>query len=183
MTGLALVNGEPHHLQRRRTGSGDQSRWPPRGAPMGIRDEIFQAGRPVRVGSTPRRPIAACAIGTILRILRKFFPTTGQRVRPIFPQNCKVCITFFCKTQHCIKIGIACAGVCTTCPTSLVVCNHQRIPRPAIARSTRQYHGPMGDPTPSILGGRLARDRRNPPTQGLAYESFVLERPQLGHPQ
>ena len=54
-------------------------------------------------------------------------------------------------------------------------------PRRATAHSTRDWHGPMGDPTPSILSRRLAGDRRNPPTQGSAYQLFVHWRPQF-HP-
>jgi hypothetical protein len=45
---------------------------------------------------------SCCALSALyLEILRKFFPKSGQRLRPVFSPNCKVCITIFWKTQHC----------------------------------------------------------------------------------
>ena len=52
------------------------------------RDQISQAGRPVREGlDTASTDCCARNGATILKILRKFFPESGQRLRPLLPPN------------------------------------------------------------------------------------------------
>jgi hypothetical protein len=78
----------------------------PSAHPPGTRNRTPRTDRPGRVAScgrasTPFRPCAARK-RCYLEISRNFFPKTGQRLRPIFPPNCKVCVNEICKTQHCI---------------------------------------------------------------------------------
>jgi hypothetical protein len=52
------------------------------------RDQISRAGRPVREGLGTESTACCARNGApILKILRKFFPESGQRVRPLLPPN------------------------------------------------------------------------------------------------
>jgi mRNA-degrading endonuclease toxin of MazEF toxin-antitoxin module len=97
-----FLTAAQHRLQRRRTGSGDQPRSLARGHVHRYPRPDLPGRPPVRVGVDTASTDCCAQKRYYLEILRNFFPKNGQRLRPIFPPNCKVCVNEILKTQHCI---------------------------------------------------------------------------------
>ena len=96
-----FLTAAQHRLQRRRTGSGDQPRSLARGHVHRYPRPDLPGRPPVRVGVDTASTDCCAQKRYYLEILRNFFPKNGQRLRPVFPPNCKFCVKEILKTQHC----------------------------------------------------------------------------------